>query len=79
MYAIRSYYEISCDPANLTGQITAVPGTATTADYTYDWHVTNLAGASVTPDAASNGEIISALDAQTYALRLTSLITECST
>ncbi|MDZ7608435.1 MAG: hypothetical protein U5K79_23260 [Cyclobacteriaceae bacterium] len=69
--------QVSCNPASLTGLITAVPGSATSADYSYAWFVTNFAGAPVA-SAPGDGNIIAGQDAGTYALRLTSLITECS-
>jgi large repetitive protein len=69
--------QIACDN-NFTGKITAVPGSATVSDYTYNWFVNNFLGLPVSPDVASSGEIISGQDQGTYALRLTSLITECS-
>jgi hypothetical protein len=69
--------QIACDN-NFTGKITAVPGSATVTDYTYNWFVNNFLGLPVSPDVASSGEIISGQDQGTYALRLTSLITECS-
>jgi hypothetical protein len=69
--------QIACDN-NFTGKITAVPGSATVTDYTYNWFVNNFLGLTVSPDVASSGEIISGQDQGTYALRLTSLITECS-
>ncbi|MDZ7608436.1 MAG: hypothetical protein U5K79_23265 [Cyclobacteriaceae bacterium] len=69
--------QVSCNPASLTGQITAVPGSATAADYSYAWFVTNFSGAPVA-SAPGDGNIIAGQDAGTYALRLTSLITECS-
>ncbi|MDZ7608437.1 MAG: hypothetical protein U5K79_23270 [Cyclobacteriaceae bacterium] len=69
--------QVSCNPASLTGLITAVPGSATAADYSYAWFVTNFSGAPVA-SAPGDGDIIAGQDAATYALRLTSLITECS-
>jgi hypothetical protein len=76
--SFASQDQISCDPTNLTGQITATVGAGVPADYTFNWFEDNLAGTAITPDATSNGEVISALDSGVYALSITSNTSQCT-
>lgn len=71
--------QVSCDPAKLTGKITADPYVGLTTDYTYEWRLSDMSESLVRPDAGSNGEVISELDAGTYLLQIASKTTGCST
>ena len=67
--------QISCDPANPTGQITTVPDLLNAADYTYQWYTTSIDPANL---MGSTGSVLSDLAANTYALRFKSIASECS-
>ena len=69
--------QISCDPLNLTGQITATVGAGVATDYTFEWFEDNLSGAPI-PPSSPDGEIISSLDSGDYALRLIDNTSLCS-
>lgn len=68
--------QVSCDPANPTGQLTAAVGIGLISDYTFEWFESDTLGASIVPSSA-DGEVISVLDTGTYALRITSNVSQC--
>ena len=74
---ILSQDQISCDPNNLTGELTANMGFGAISDYTYDWFEDDLMGAPIAPSSV-DGEIISNLDSGNYAIRITNNTTQCS-
>ncbi len=68
--------QVSCDPNNLTGQLTASVAIGVIADYTFEWFENDTSGAPVAPSSV-DGEIISNLDSGNYALRITRNTTQC--
>ncbi|MCK5471113.1 MAG: hypothetical protein KAI99_21465, partial [Cyclobacteriaceae bacterium] len=69
--------QISCDPINLTGQLTAAVGAGVATDYTFEWFENDLSGAPIAPSSI-DGEIISGLDSGNYVLRITNKTTQCT-
>ena len=74
--AIISQDQISCDPNNPTGQLTANMGLGVISDYTYEWFEDNLAGAPISPSSI-DGEEISNLDSGDYVVRIINNTTLC--
>jgi hypothetical protein len=69
--------QVACDPALLTGSITASVTTGLVSDYTFDWFDDVLDGTGVPPSSA-NGEVISGLDSGEYVLRITNTLNGCA-
>jgi len=69
--------QISCDPANPTGRITANVTVGTAADYTFEWFENTTSGNPVTSTRGINDEIADTLAASTYAVRITDDNTLC--
>ena len=74
---ILSQDQISCDPNNLTGQLTANMGFGAISDYGYEWFENDFSGAPIAPSSV-DGEIISNLDSGNYAVRITNNTTQCN-
>jgi len=67
--------QVSCNPNNFTGSLTANMGFGAISDYTYEWY--DNSGTSISPSSA-NGEVISNLDAGSYEVRIIDDITQCA-
>ena len=71
---IISQPQVSCDPANYTGALTANMGFGAISDYTYEWF--DNAGNSLAPSSV-DGEILSNLDSGSYEVRILENATQC--
>lgn len=69
--------QISCDPNNLTGKLTANMGFGAITDYSYDWFEDDLSGTPI-PSSSIDGEVISNLDSGNYALSITLNTSQCT-
>lgn len=73
---IVSTPQVSCDPLQPTGVLTASVAT-NPSDYTFTWHENNLSGAVILTVGGANGEIANQLSAGNYALQIQNNTTEC--
>ncbi|MDZ7608442.1 MAG: hypothetical protein U5K79_23295 [Cyclobacteriaceae bacterium] len=76
MVTITSLDQVSCDPNNLTGSLTASTAPVPLSDFSFEWFENDTTGLALPPTGA-NGESITGLDTGSYALRVTNNITQC--
>ncbi|RLD35425.1 MAG: hypothetical protein DRI83_06835, partial [Bacteroidetes bacterium] len=69
--------QISCDPNQPTGTLTATVATDP-LDYTFTWHENDITGAVIITVGGANGEIANQLSAGNYALLIQDNATECT-
>ncbi|MEM9834507.1 MAG: LamG-like jellyroll fold domain-containing protein, partial [Bacteroidota bacterium] len=75
---LTPYHNISCNPANSSGAVVASGFSGSASDYTFEWFETNTAGTPITTGITTDNTAITSLDAETYALRITNIATQCS-
>jgi len=76
LITITSLDQVSCDPNNFTGSLTASTAPAPVTDFSFEWFVNDTLGMLLPPTGA-NGESVTGLDSGTYAVRVTNNVSQC--